>query len=74
MQGQGRTCENCWWVCPDRKACVFPAELKQLQQETDVAAVCWGWRPAKKEEKHAYMEKYGREIDRIGILPAIGPL
>lgn len=69
-----RTCENCWWVCPDRKACVFPIELKQLEIEANTDSVCWGWRPIEKEEKHAYMEKYGREIDRIGVFPTINLL
>lgn len=63
-----RSCNNCWWM--EGNNCQLLLELRELQknyQATD--NVCWAWRPIKKEEKWLYLEQYGREIERIGILP-----
>jgi hypothetical protein len=65
-----RMCKNCWWVCQNTHQCLFLEELRNLQTSPETP-VCWGWRPMEKNARHAYLEKYGREVDRIGILPAI---
>lgn len=64
-----RNCGNCWWSnCGN--LCLFLAELKNLQPDAK-KNLCWGWRPNEKDEKIAYLEKYGREVERIGKLPSI---
>ncbi|WP_096201376.1 hypothetical protein [Bacillus sp. FJAT-45350] len=66
-----RSCENCWWV-NEKKHCLFLEELRFLDKDySEDKNLCWGWRPIKKEEKIEYFEKYGREVERIGILPQI---
>lgn len=65
-----RNCHTCWWNC--QGSCKLLLELRELQKDykrTDT--VCWAWRPINKEEKLLYLEKYGREIERLGIFPTI---
>ncbi|MFT9846609.1 hypothetical protein [Aneurinibacillus sp. REN35] len=65
-----RTCQNCWWICENTNQCLFPEELQNMQK-TPKSIICWGWRPTEKTARHAYLERYGREVDRIGILPVV---
>lgn len=65
-----RKCSTCWWNC--QGSCKFLLELRQLQKDYKQSDdICWAWRPIKKEEKLRYIEQYGREIDRLGILPPL---
>lgn len=65
-----RTCSNCWWVC--QGSCKFSLELRQIQPNYKMSdTVCWGWRPELTDEKMKYLERYGREIERIGVIPSM---
>jgi hypothetical protein len=56
-----RNCSNCWWICGDSNQCVFNEELQQVQRMPREERVCWGWRPIDMQERHSYLERYGRE-------------
>ncbi|WP_035102327.1 hypothetical protein [Aneurinibacillus terranovensis] len=64
-----RDCFNCWWKIKG-KQCNFLKELKELQYGY-TNGLCWGWRPQNVKDKVTYLETYGREVDRIGVLPAL---
>lgn len=64
-----RTCANCWWAKDEgcmRKLCCF-----NHTWINDAERLCYGWRPIDTEEKYRYLEKYGYEHERIGIIPQI---
>lgn len=63
-----RNCQNCWWNGPG--GCKFSLELRQLQPDYKPSdKICWAWRPTDRDEKLKFLEKYGREVDRIGKFP-----
>jgi hypothetical protein len=64
-----RKCENCWWAKDEgcmRKLCCFNHFWINNPEH-----LCYAWRPINSEEKHAYLEKYGYEHKRVGIIPKL---
>lgn len=49
-----------------RKLCCF-----NNRWINDPTYLCYGWRPINTEEKHAYLDKYGYEHKRVGIIPRL---
>lgn len=65
-----RKCMNCWWL--EKGSCTFSIELRTLQNNyLEEDQICWAWRPQEVQEKFNYFERYGREVDRIGVLPVV---
>ncbi|MCP1358487.1 hypothetical protein [Aneurinibacillus migulanus] len=61
-----RKCANCWWAkdegCMRKLCCLNHCWINNPEY------LCYGWRPINFEEKHAYLERYGYEHKRVGII------